>query len=205
MRLSNNRVIALRSTKGQSLRKHAQMIANINTAEQLAKMPQDGNRYELVEGVLCMMSPAGGRHGRIAGNVFRLLANQVVDNKLGATFAAETGFLIATHPDTVRAPDAAFVRQDKMEQLDDDSGFLPFAPDLAVEVVSPSDTFADVEKKAFSWLDAGTRLVLIVEPESETVHTYRSRTSIRVLKIGELINASDVVQGWKVAVTEIFN
>ncbi len=180
------------------------MISNINTANQLAKMPQDGNRYELVEGVLNMMSPAGGRHGRIAGVVFRLLANHVVDNDLGVTFAAETGFLITTNPDTVRAPDAAFVCQDKMNQLEDDSGFLPFAPDLAVEFVSPNDTFADVENKAFSWLDAGTQLVLIVEPKSQTAHAYRSRRNIRVLKSGEEIDASDVVTGWNVAVTEIF-
>jgi Uma2 family endonuclease len=91
-----------------------------------------------------------------------------------------------------------------MDQLDDDSGFLPFAPDLAVEVVSPSDTFVDVESKAFSWLDAGTQLVLIVEPESETVHVYRSRTIIRVLKADESIDVADVVAGWKVDVNEIF-
>jgi Uma2 family endonuclease len=180
------------------------MITNVNTAKQLAKMPQDDNRYELVEGVLRMMSPAGGRHGRVAGKVFRLLANRVVENNLGVTFAAETGFLIATGPDTVRAPDAAFACYKKMEQLDDDSGFLPFAPDLAVEVVSPNDTFAEVEQKAFSWLDAGTQLVLVVEPESETVHAYRSSSNIKVLKPGELVDASDVVNGWKFSVSEIF-
>ena len=167
-------------------------------------MPQDGKRYELVEGALSMMSPAGGRHGRITVRINKLLAIQVDDNNLGATFAAETGFLLATDPDTVRAPDAAFVRQDKMDSLEDDSGYLPFAPDLAVEVVSPTDTFADVEKKAFSWLDAGTQLVLIVEPESETVHAYRSRWNIRVLKPGEVIDAADVVAGWNVRVEEFF-
>lgn len=180
------------------------MIADIKTAEQLAKMPQDGNRYELVKGALRMMSPAGGRHGRITVRINKLLAIQVDDNHLGATFAAETGFLLAADPDTVRAPDAAFVRREKMEILEDDSGYLPFAPDLAVEVVSRTDTFADVERKAFSWLDAGTQLVLIVEPKPETVHAYRSRSSVRVLRPGDVIDAADVVAGWKVRVEEFF-
>ncbi len=174
------------------------------TAEHLAQLPDDGNRYELVEGVLNMMSPAGGRHGRVAGRIFKLLANHVDDNKLGATFAAETGFRISSNPDTVRAPDAAFVCQEKMDQLGDDSGFLPFAPDLAVEVVSPSDSFAAVEDKAFSWLDAGTQLVLIVEPETETVHAYRSRRNIIVWKLGEMLDVNDVLAGWKFKVAELF-
>ena len=91
-----------------------------------------------------------------------------------------------------------------MDQLDNDSGFLPFAPDLAVEVVSPNDTFAAVEKKAFSWLQAGTQLVLIVEPESQTVHAYRSHSNILVMKSGEVIDANDVVVGWTAPVEKLF-
>jgi len=151
-----------------------------------------------------MMSPAGGRHGRIAGRIFKLLVNYVDDHKLGVVFAAETGFLISTGPDTVRAPDAAFVCREKMEQLGDDTGFLPFAPELAVEVVSPNDSFAAIENKAFSWLDAGTQLVLIVEPESATVHAYRSRSNIKVLNSSDMIDADDVVAGWTVRVEELF-
>lgn len=151
-----------------------------------------------------MMSPAGGRHGRIAVRVNKLLAIHVDDHKLGATFAAETGFRIAEDPDTVRAPDGAFVSQQNMDALEDDTGFLPFAPDLAVEVVSPNDSFAAVENKAFTWLDAGTQLVLILEPESKTAHVYRSRSEIAIYRVGEAIDASDVVAGWEIVVAEIF-
>ena len=91
-----------------------------------------------------------------------------------------------------------------MQSLEDDRGYLPFAPDLAVEVVSPSDSFAEVEQKAFSWLDSGTILVLIVEPESETVHAYRSRSNITVFSSAELLDASDAVPGWSVQVAEFF-
>lgn len=181
------------------------MITKFSTAEQLARLPSDGKRYELVEGVLKMMSPAGGRHGRIAGRVFKLLVNHVDEHELGYAFAAETGFMISREPDTVRAPDAAFVNRARMSEVEDDSGFLPFAPDLAVEVVSPHDSFAEVENKALSWLEAGTQLVLIVEPESETVHAYRSRSLIVVLKSTEILDASDAVDGWKVSVSDLFN
>jgi Uma2 family endonuclease len=176
----------------------------MKTAAQLALMPDDGLRYALIEGELTMMSPAGGRHGRVAVRLNKLLAIHVDDNALGATFAAGTGFRIAVNPDTVRAPDGAFVRQEKMDALEDDSGFLPFAPDLAVEVVSPTDFFAAVESKAFAWLDAGTQLVLILEPESKTAHVYRSRTDIAVYGVGETIDAADVVKDWHIVVADVF-
>jgi len=157
----------------------------MSTADSLAKMPDDGNRYELVGGELRMMTPAGGRHGRVTVRLNKLLAIHVDDNHLGATFAAETGFKIAVNPETVRAPDAAFVCQEKIDKLEDDSGYLPFAP-------------------AFGWLDAGTQLVLIVVPESKTIHSYRSRTSIIVNGVGEEIDADDVVSGWKFNVADAF-
>ena len=178
--------------------------SKMSTAETLSQLPDDGNRYELVQGEIRMMSPAGGRHGRIAGRVYKLLVIHVDDNKLGATFAAETGFRIAVEPDTVRAPDAAFVRQDKMDELDNDIGFLPFAPELAVEVVSPSDSFSAVEEKAFNWINAGTKIVLVVVPDSQSVHLYRSRDGISVHRSEDIINAEDAVPGWKFRVSEIF-
>ena len=177
----------------------------MNTAETLLKLPEDGNRYELVAGELRMMSPAGGRHGRIAVRMNKLLAIHVDDNKLGDTFAAETGFRIQTDPDTVRAPDAAFVSQAKMEELNDDTGYLPFAPDLAVEVVSPKDSFSAVEEKAFTWLNSGAIMVLIVVPESQSVHVYSSDDRISVCRSDDLVNVDEAVPGWKFRVTEIFS
>lgn len=176
----------------------------MKTAEQLAALPDDGKRYELIEGELTVMSPAGGRHGRIAVRINKLLAIHVDDNRLGATFAAETGFRIGTNPDTVRAPDGAFVSQETMDKLEDDTGYLPFAPDLAVEVVSPNDSFSSVESKAFAWLNGGSKLVLIFDPEAKTAHAYRSFSEIAIYRMGETIDAGDVVPEWQVAVSEIF-
>lgn len=91
-----------------------------------------------------------------------------------------------------------------MDTLVDDVGYLPLAPDLAVEVVSPNDSFASIEKKAFTWLDAGTQLVLILEPETKTAHSYRSRTNIAIYSMGDTVDASDVVKAWTFTVAEIF-
>ena len=172
--------------------------------EQFATLSRDAGRSELVEGELRMMSPAGGRHGRVAMNCGRLLANHVDEHMLGIVYAAETGFVLARDPDTVRAPDVAFVSADRVSDIGDESAFVPFAPDMAIEVVSPSDSFSGLEEKAFSWLNAGTRLVLLVDPANETVRVYRSTDDIAVLGKGDVISASDVVDGWQVAVAKLF-
>ena len=172
--------------------------------EQFATLSPDAGRSELVEGELRMMLPAGGRHGRVAMNCGRLLANHVDEHMLGVVYAAETGFVLARDPDTVRAPDVAFVSADRVSDIGDETAFVPFAPDMAIEVVSPSDSFSGLEEKAFSWLNAGTRLVLLVDPANETVHVYRSTDDIAVLGKGDVISASDVVDGWQVAVAKLF-
>ncbi len=174
------------------------------TAEQLLEMPEDGNRYELISGELRMMSPAGGRHGRVAHNVGLVLGIHVRKENLGVVFAAETGFLISRDPDTVRAPDVAYVSSARLAQLVEDVGYLPLAPDLAGEVISPSDTFSEVEEKALGWLTAGTRMVLLIDPGTRTLHVYRSAENIVVLNEQAEVDASDVVPGWRFAVSELF-
>jgi Uma2 family endonuclease len=174
------------------------------TAEQLFKQPADGYRYELLCGELRMMSPAGGRHGRIANRIAFLLGKHVEPKKLGVVFAAETGFLIARSPDTVLAPDVAYVERARYASLRDDVSYIPMAPDLAVEVLSPSDTFSRVQAKAFTWLEAGTRLVLVVDPEMETVHAIRTPQRIEIFRDAESVDCSDAVADWQLTPAEIF-
>jgi Uma2 family endonuclease len=178
--------------------------ATPTTAKQLAAMPDDGKRYELVHGELRMMSPAGGQHGRIAMRLGSMLEQYVRTNQLGEVFAAETGFLLSTDPDTVRAPDAAFVTARRFAELDEIRGFLPLAPDLVVEVVSPNDSSSDVEEKANSWIHFGVRLVLVVDPANRSIRAYREQASITVYFCGDEVDAADVVDGWKFAVTDLF-
>ncbi len=175
------------------------------TADDLLRMPDDGFRYELVEGNLREMAPAGHQHGRIAINVSTPLAQHVKANNLGVVYAAETGFKLASNPDTVRAPDVAFVRRERVESVGDSEGFWPGAPDLAVEVVSPGDRYTDVEEKVFDWLDAGARLVIVANPRKRLVTVYRSLTDVVVLTEADVLDGGDVVPGFAMPVKDIFS
>ena len=178
--------------------------AALVTADELLQMKNDGFRYELVRGELRKMSPAGHRHGRIALNLTGPLFQHVRTCDLGAVYAAETGFKLAEDPDLVRAPDVAFVRRDRVEAVGETQGFWPGAPDLAAEVLSPGETSAEVEEKITDWLDAGTRLVLVVDPENQTVTLHRSRRDVRVLTIDDVLEGGEVVPEWTLPIRDIF-
>jgi len=174
------------------------------TAEELLAMPDSGSRYELVRGELRMMAPAGGRHGRIAQRLLRRIGNFVEEHRLGETFAAETGFLLERDPDTVRAPDVAFVAAARLGELANHPGYLPLVPDLVAEVVSPNDRSSEVEERSMGWLAAGVPVVLVVDPQTKTIRTYRSPRDIRVDADG-FIDLNDVLAGYRLDVRELFS
>jgi Uma2 family endonuclease len=176
------------------------------TAEDLLNMPDDGMRRELVRGELKEMTPAGDEHGYLALRIASRLERHVDANKLGRTYTAETGFKISSDPDTVRAPDAAFVNRKRAERAGRIAGYREGAPDLAVEVVSPNDRHSEVLDKALEWLEAGCRMVLVADPERRRITVYRSRDNIRVLTAGagDVVDGADVVPGWKLSLAEIF-
>jgi Uma2 family endonuclease len=174
------------------------------TADELFEMPNDGSRYELVRGELKRMSPAGDEHGRVGMKLAIPLGYHVEQNDLGQLYLAETGFLITTNPDTVRAPDIAFVRMERIQETPKVKSYRPGAPDLAVEVTSPGDTVSEVEEKVTEWLEAGARLVWIVSPKMKAVTVYRSLTNIVTLTEKDTLDGGEVVPGFQIAVAEIF-
>lgn len=173
------------------------------TVEELAKLPPDQSRGELIQGVFVSMSPAGHSHGSIASNIMVFIAIFVREHQLGKTYAAETGFVLGRHPDTVRAPDAAFVRQERLANQPA-TGFFEGAPDLAVEVISPSETVDEVESKVIDYLEAGTALVWLVYPRTQTVTVYRSLTDIEILTSEDTLTGGDLLPGFSVSLKEIF-
>ena len=179
--------------------------AQVMTADELLRMPDDGFRYELVKGELRQMAPAGHEHGRVVINFTWRLAQYVTTNQLGVVYAAETGFKLAGDPDTVRAPDVAFVSKDRLNEITSAAGFWPGAPDLTVEVVSLGDTYTEVQEKAVDWLAAGTKLVLALNPRKRAVTVYRSLNDIVILNDDVVLDLNDVVPGFKIAIKDIFD
>jgi Uma2 family endonuclease len=175
-----------------------------STASELFAMPDDGFRYELVRGELRKMSPAGTEHGAIVWNLSGLLAPHIKAENLGQGFGAETGFKLSSDPDTVRAADIAFVRRERIPETGIPSNFWETFPDLAVEVISPGDTYSEVNEKVEDWLGAGTRAVWIVDPRRRTVSVYRPMTDVTVLSEGDELDGGEVVPGFRCKVAEIF-
>jgi Uma2 family endonuclease len=176
----------------------------LTTAEDLLRMPEDGFCYELIRGELRKMSPAGNQHGKLAMRLGSSLFQHVEVNKLGNVYAAETGFRLSSNPDTVRAPDVAFVSLKRIEQVGEPEGYWPGAPDLAIEVISPGDTYTEVEEKVFDWLNSGTRIVMVVSPRQRAITVYHSLTDIFVLTENDTLDGGDVVSGWKIPVKNLF-
>jgi Uma2 family endonuclease len=173
------------------------------TADELFDMPHHGMRLELVRGELRTMPPAGFEHGDIAMQFWRL-AQFVRDKNLGRCCSAETGFRLANDPDTVRAPDFAFVSRQRMPAEGPPKKFFPGAPDLAVEVLSPGDTTAEVDEKVLDWLNGGCRAVWVVDPRLRTVTVYHSPTEIRVCTSDGELADDTVVPGFRCKVSDLF-
>ena len=167
------------------------------TLEEFLESDLEG--YEYVKGELIPMPAASWGHGIISARLFLNLGLYVRENQLGEVVTPDTGFQVG---ESVLKPDIAFIST--VHLPDDPSRACPVPPDLAVEVVSPSDVFRRVIEKAFAYLEAGTQMVWIVEPTSQTVRVYRSETPIRVLGINDTLTGEDVVEGFSCQVAQLF-
>lgn len=153
-------------------------------------------RYELVRGELRKMSPSGASHGDVAAQIITSVNQHVRSRRLGKVYASETGFRISRNPDTVCAPDAAFVRAERVVKTD---RFFEGPPDAAFEVVSPNDTFTEIDEKTHEWLRAGVRVLVIVDPRTKNINVHRENGAHAT----DGIAIDDVVPGWKISLAEI--
>ena len=172
------------------------------TADYLLHTPNLG-RCELIGGELIRMTPAGYEHGTIIINISTPLATFVSRAGLGRVCGAETGFHIAHDPDTVRAPDVAFVAEDHLPSPLP-KGFFPGPPDLAVEVISPEDRQSEVRAKVQNWLDAGCRTVWLVDPRRQAVEVHRGGGEVQILGLSDTLSGEPLLPGFSLAVAEIF-
>ncbi len=172
------------------------------TADELLKMGDIG-RCELIYGELVMMSPAGAEHGMVVARFNRYLSEFVEERKLGFAFGAETGFKLSSDPDTVRGPDASYVRRQRVKgKLT--KKFFDGAPDLAVEVMSPDDTKREVADTKNAWLAHGATSVWIADPDTQTVVVHHSGEKPAVFSRGEKLTDERVLPGFTLEVDRIF-
>ena len=182
-------------------------IPRLVTAEEFAMMPDcDDARLELVKGEVIELPPSPmPSHGNTQSNAGRLLGNFARPRRLGAAFT-ETGFLISRNPDTVRMPDVAFVSVDKLPGGNrPPDWYFPFAPDIAVEVETRSDTPSAARARALMWLDAGSALVWMLFTESRSATVYRANGTIETLGENDILDAAPVLDGFSVKVSEFFD
>jgi len=173
------------------------------TAEEFLDYGEDGYRYDLVDGRVVRMSPAGRRHGRIAIKIAKPLSIFVDERALGEVYAAETGFILARNPDVVLGPDVSFVRADRLTVDIDDDGFLPLAPDFAVEVISPSERAGRIRVKVQKYLNAGVPLLVLINPRRWQAAVYRNGI-VEMLGPDDVLDGGDVLPGFRLPLAGLF-
>ncbi len=179
-------------------------LTRILTASDLFQMPNNAYRLELIEGELRPMTPAGSVHGFLTVEISARLREHSHQHKLGGVVGAETGFQIGRNPDTVLAPDVAFIRKERLSVTGIPNAFYPEAPALVVEVVSPSDTAEEVDDKMRRWFAAGVELAWVVYPTGRSVTVYRGLTDIRVLTETDTLEGDGVISGFSCRVGDLF-
>ena len=173
------------------------------TAEELLRLNLPDRRTELIRGRLVVRDPGGARHGAVAARIAYRIAAHVEAHHLGRVYAAETGFKIESDPDTVRAPDVAFIAQHRLPEVEP-RGYPGWAPDLAVEVLAHDDHPADTLEKIAQWLQAGVRLVWVVDSEKRTGRVYRADGSEALLGAHGTLDGEDVLPGFRCPLMDLW-
>jgi len=176
--------------------------AVLMTADELLRTHVPNKRAELLRGVLVVREPAGSRHGLVTMNLGAELALYAKQTGAGGVYAAETGFKLTSDPDTVRAPDIAFVTRERLPPPNT-TGYPALAPDLAVQVLSPGDRPGEVLAKVADWLSAGTRLVWVVDPERRLARVYRHDGSEAIVTAEGALDGEDELPGFSCSLASI--
>lgn len=174
------------------------------TADELLRSSHDPYRTELIAGTLYEMEPTGAMHGVVTARICTVLCNHVRPRNLGKVFGAETGYILTSDPDTVRAPDASFVSRERIDALGGvPSGYWPGPPDVAFEVNSPNDRRGEVQSKTDAWIEAGTRVVVVVDPLRRDVTVHRASGLPQPLSGADRVDLDDVLPGFAPTVADL--
>jgi len=174
------------------------------TAEELLSMPNTKHGCELVRGRIIRYMPTGILHGIVSAKIAQFLGGFVTEKRLGVVLGAETGFYIFQTPDTVRAPDASFIGNEKLAKYGISEKFFPDAPDLAVEIVSPSDKKKDIEDKIKDYLTAGVHLAWVIYPQNRIAAVYRQSNIVSILREDDELDGENILPGFHLSLMELF-
>jgi Uma2 family endonuclease len=174
------------------------------TADELFSMPDDGYKYELVSGKLLKVTPAGSLHGVVGMRLGSAIQTHVDSHRLGVVFAADTGFKLASNPDTVRAPDVSYVARERIPRGGIPKAYWPGAPDLAVEVLSPTDVRPEIDRKIDDYLQSGVREVWFVEPSLRRISIHRPNARPQVLGETDTLDGGSVLPGFRYPLSRLF-
>ena len=177
-------------------------ILKLMTAEELLLVPDDGMQRELIRGVLTEDMPPGYEHGVVEFRIGRLLGNFVEENDFGEILGGDSGFVLERNPDTVRGPDVAWVAPGRLEGRVD--GYAELAPDLAIEVKSPSNSNREMADRALMWLNHGIRMSVVADPQAITLTVYRPGQPPQVLSESDVFDGGDVLPGFTEPVWRFF-
>jgi Uma2 family endonuclease len=179
-------------------------MANVTTAAQLLRYSNPPFRHELVRGEMRTMSPAGFQHGGVIARLSARLTNHVDRHHLGCILVNDTGFVLTRRPDTVLAPDIAFLRLDRLPPPSS-TDFCEGPPDVAIEVRSPRDSRRAHERKGRAWLRHGTPCVWLVDPEDETVTILRPGHGPVLVGNAATLSGNPEIRGFRVRLRSIFS
>lgn len=174
----------------------------VQTAEDLLRFREPGKTAELVRGVLVVREPPSTRHGDRSNRLAHRISDFVERRDLGAVFAQDTGFKIERDPDTVRAPDVAFVARDRLTRVPE-RGYAELAPDWVAEILSPDDRPGEILEKVGQWLSAGVRLVWVLDPARRNARVYRANGTTSTVEIDEELDGEDVLPGFQCALSRL--
>ena len=177
----------------------------VMTVEEFLALPDTVEKLELVRGEVRVTPQAGGPHGLAGANVIFAPTTHVRQHQLGRVFGDGVGYELTRIPHTVRAPDASFVRTDRLPPNGIEAGLLKMTPDLAVEVLSPSETASSLEEKLHDYTVAGTPLIWVVDPERRAIMTEAADAPVSWLFEGDSVDGGGVIPGFTCAVAEIFH
>jgi Uma2 family endonuclease len=174
------------------------------TADELLELHLPDKSTELVRGQLIVREPPSSYHGELAAKLAVLVGSFVYAHELGSVFAQDTGFKIASNPDTVRAPDLAYVSRARSSAVGR-RGYAAIAPDLVIEILSPGDRPGEVLAKVADWIDAGVRLVWVIDPHRAEAHVHRTDGSLEIVDADGALDGEDVLPGFTCELAKVFN